>query len=87
MPDLPASPVRVTVGRKHLHLHLHLQLQLAPAYHTDPKPNPGTNGGINQSLPSSGPGLGSASFLRLVSRCSRQPDGVRDFSLTSDLGV
>lgn len=83
MPNLPASPVRVTVGRKPLHLHLHLQpqLQLAPAYHIDPKPNPGTNGGINQSLPSSGPGLGSASFLRLVSRCSRQPDGVRDFSL------
>lgn len=51
------------------------------AYHIDPKPNPGTNGGISQSLPSSGPGLGSASFLRLVSRCSRQPDGVRDFSL------
>lgn len=91
MPNLPASPVRVAVGRKPLHLHLHLQpqLQLAPAYHIDPKPNPGTNGGINQSLPSSGPGLGSASSL---GSCLGAVDSPTEFATspctdTSDLGV
>lgn len=78
---MPNLPHRQSHSRKPLRLHLHLQLQ-SPS-HTDPKPTlEQTAGSINQSLPSSGPGLGLGMLASLGS-CLGAVDSPTEFATST----